>query len=151
MSKLRVFIAGLSLTGGIALAWLVLHDYLQGNIDDNFVILCLALLVLGCVQVGGAIGLLYNNLIGVKILMVCYFLQTFAFSLGQFSYLVTSGPAIFLKYDAAYSKIGIDFAIFQVAYHFNISGSFSFFSVNLFALAILILIFRNRDILAITN
>jgi hypothetical protein len=50
IGKFRIFIAILSLAGGVVLAFLILRDYLQGNFDDIFVVFYLSIFLLGCMR-----------------------------------------------------------------------------------------------------
>ncbi|MDQ6479475.1 hypothetical protein [Dyadobacter sp. LHD-138] len=135
-------IAILSILGGVTFFYLVAREYLNSDYDNVKAGVAFLLLIFSCFQIIGGILTYRNELPGFKVLIGCYVVQICAFSIGVFSYMISTGPILFVKYDFVESKLAADVGLFQVAYHLDFSGQYDYFSVNLTTVTIILILIK---------
>lgn len=132
----------LSILGAVTFLYLVTNEYINSEYDKTKSVIVILLLVFSCFQIVGGIMTYRNEVLGFRILIGCYVLQICAFSVGVFSYLISTGPVLFIKYDSSVSKLTADVGLFQIAYHLDLSGEYNFFSVNIIAATIILILVK---------
>jgi hypothetical protein len=145
VKTVRKIIAILSMFGAGSGLYVIINALFQESMTNRIFLVSLAFFVLASLQVVSGFYAFRDNLIGVNILIVSYIFQLFAFAFGNFAYLISTGPVIFLKYDNVVNEVALDLHLFQIIYKVSFSGDYSFISINLFVLLILIFLVRSKS------
>jgi hypothetical protein len=141
----RKVIAILSMFGAGLGSYVSINALFEESMTNRIFLVSLAFFVLASLQVVSGFYAFRDNLIGINMLIVSYIFQLFAFAFGDFAYIISTGPVIFLKYDNVVNEVALDLHLFQIIYKVSFSGDYSFISINLFVLLILIILVRSKS------
>ena len=146
MEIMQKFIGILTVIGAIILIYLlIIHSFPDTGFSSSITFVWILVFILAFIQAVSAVATYQGKTEGFNMLIFCYLFELIAFANNKLAYLISIGPVLAIKYDRILWNLGVDFGIFQVAYKIEFSGDYSFFSINLFVLLILVALFRLKQ------
>jgi len=146
MDIIQKIIGALTFIGATILIYLLIQSIPDNTFSLSTTLVWIAVFSLAFIQAISGVITYLGKIDGFNVLIFCYFFELFAFATDKLAYLITIGPVFAIKYDRNLGSLGVDFGIFQVAYKIEFSGDYSFFSINLFVVLILIALIRLKHL-----